>query len=269
MEDLSPQAVAEARAGLGVPPERIPRSVAIIMDGNGRWARARGLSRVAGHQEGAKVVRKIVTEAARLGLESLTLYSFSIENWRRPNDEVNALMHLYAEYLVSQRPNLHRLNIRLRHLGRLDGLSPKLQQQVLDAIELTKDNDRMAVCIAFNYGGRAEIVEAVRRLMANGMRPEDIDEDIFSSHLYTANLPDPDLIIRTAGEMRVSNFLLWQGAYAEFYSTTVYWPDFDSEDIDQALLAYSQRKRRFGSLPPEDDERPTSRQRPSKHSPKR
>ncbi|MDP2949971.1 MAG: polyprenyl diphosphate synthase [Chloroflexota bacterium] len=247
----------------------VPTHVAIIMDGNGRWARQRGLPRMAGHRAGTENIRQVIERFADYGVKYLTLYAFSTENWTRPRLEVQGLMRILSRVIKRETKHFHENGIRLLHLGNLDGLSPKLQREVLDAIELTKDNDRMAVCIAFNYGGRAEIVDAVRRLMADGMRPEDVDEDVFSSHLYTANLPDPDLIIRTAGEMRVSNFLLWQGAYAEFYSTTVYWPDFDSEDIDQALLAYSQRKRRFGGLAPEDDERSASRRRPSQHSPKR
>ena len=224
---------------------------------------------MAGHRAGTENIRQVIERFADYDVKYLTLYAFSTENWNRPRPEVQGLMRILSRVIKRETKHFHENGIRLLHLGRLDDLSPNLQQQVLDAIELTKDNDRMTVCIAFNYGGRAEILDAARRLMTNGLPPNEVNEGVFSSYLYTAAIPDPDLIIRTAGEMRVSNFLLWQGAYAEFYCTDVYWPDFDSEDIDQALLAYSQRKRRFGSLPPEDDERPTSRRRPSKHSPKR
>ena len=174
-------------------------------------------------------------------------------------------MRILGRVIKRETNNFHKEGIRLRHLGRLDGLSPKLQQQVLDAIELTKDNQRMTVCIAFNYGGRAEILDAVRRMMANGVDPpERWTRRSFARYLYTADIPDPDLIIRTAGEMRLSNFLLWQAAYAEFYSTPIYWPDFDAAHIDEALLAYSQRRRRFGGLLPEDEDEPTDRRRPSR-----
>jgi len=247
----------------------VPTHVAIIMDGNGRWARQRGLSRMAGHRAGTENIRQVIERFADCGIKYLTLYAFSTENWNRPRPEVQGLMRILSRVIKRETKHFHENGIRLLHLGRLDGLSPNLQQQVLDAIELTKDNDRMTVCIAFNYGGRAEILDAARRLMTNGLSPDGVDEDVFSSYLYTADIPDPDLIIRTAGEMRVSNFLLWQGAYAEFYSTDVYWPAFDSEVIDQALLAYSQRKRRFGGLLPEDEDLPRDRRSSSKHSRKR
>jgi len=178
-------------------------------------------------------------------------------------------MRILGRVIKRETKHFHENGIRLLHLGHLDGLSPKLQQQVLDAIELTKDNDRMTVCIAFNYGGRAEILDAVRRLMTNGVDPQKLDESSFARYLYTADIPDPDLIIRTAGEMRVSNFLLWQGAYAEFYCTDVYWPAFGSEDIDRALLAFGQRKRRFGGLLPEDENTPSDSLSSSNNSRKR
>jgi len=243
--------------------------VAIIMDGNGRWARQRGLSRMAGHRAGTENIRQVIERFGDYGVKYLTFYAFSTENWNRPRPEVQGLMRILNRVIKRETKHFHENGIRLLHLGRLDGLSAKLQQQVLDAIELTKDNHRMTVCIAFNYGGRAEILDAARRLMADGLSPDEVDEGVFSSYLYTADIPDPDLIIRTAGEMRLSNLLLWQGAYAEFYSTDVYWPDFDSEDIDQALLAYSQRKRRFGGLLPEDEDLPSDRRSSSKDSQKR
>lgn len=242
----------------------IPRHVALIMDGNGRWAAQRGWPRIKGHKEGVRAVQDILDAASDAGIGHLTLYAFSTENWARPKAEVSGLMRILSRVIKRETNNFHKEGIRLRHLGRLDGLSPKLQQEVLDAIELTKDNQRMTVCIAFNYGGRAEILDAVRRLMTNGVDPQGLDEISFSRYLYTADIPDPDLIIRTAGEMRVSNFLLWQGAYAEFYSIPIYWPDFESTHIDEALLAYSQRRRRFGGLLPEDEDEPPDRRRLSR-----
>jgi len=236
---------------------QVPGHVGIIMDGNGRWAARRSLPRLAGHRAGTENLRRVIERFADYGVSYLTLYAFSTENWNRPKREIRGLMTLLRHYLRRETRHLHKNGIRLLHIGRLDALDPKLQQQVLDALELTKDNDRMTVCIAWNYGGRAEILEAVRRVVAQGISPEEIDDALFNNHLYTADIPDPDLIIRTAGEMRLSNFLLWQGAYAEFVSTPVYWPDFDIHDIDDALLAYSQRKRRFGGLQPEDADYPT------------
>jgi undecaprenyl diphosphate synthase len=240
--------------------------VAIIMDGNGRWAHQRGLSRMAGHRAGTENIRQVIERFADYDVKYLTLYAFSTENWNRPRLEVQGLMRILGRVIKRETEHLHENGIRLLHLGRLDDLPPNLQQQVLDAIELTKHNDRMTVCIAFNYGGRAEILDAARRLMTNGLPPNELDEGLFSSYLYTADIPDPDLIIRTAGEMRLSNFLLWQGAYAEFYSTDVYWPDFGSEAIDQALLAYGQRKRRFGGLLAEDEDPLSHKRRASRDS---
>jgi len=236
---------------------QVPRHVAIIMDGNGRWAARRGLPRLAGHRAGTENLRRVIERLADYGVRYLTLYAFSTENWTRPKREVRGLMTILRHYLKRETKRLHNNGIRLLHIGNLDALDPSLQRQVLDAIDLTKDNDRMTLCIAFNYGGRAEIVDAVRRIVAEGVPPNQIDDALFTSYLHTAQLPDPDLIIRTAGEIRLSNFLLWQGAYAEFISTPVYWPDFDVHDIDEALLAYSQRKRRFGGLLPEEVDYPT------------
>jgi len=224
---------------------------------------------MAGHRAGTENIRQVIERFADYGVKYLTLYAFSTENWNRPRPEVQGLMRILSRVIKRETKHFHENGIRLLHLGRLDDLSPNLQQQVLDAIELTKDNDRMTVCIAFNYGGRAEILDAARRLMTNGLSPNEVDEGLFSSYLYTAAIPDPDLIIRTAGEMRLSNFLLWQGAYSEFYSTDVYWPDFDSEEIDRALLDYGQRKRRFGGLLPEDEDLPSDKRGASKDSRKR
>ena len=252
MADISPQAVAAARRGLDVPDERIPRSVAIIMDGNGRWARQRGLMRSAGHVAGAKVVRKIVTEAARLGLDALTLYSFSIENWNRPADEVAMLMHLYAEYLVQERPTVMDHNVRVRHLGRREGLPASVLTELDETVRASSKNTGMYLCLALNYSSRAEITDAVRRIAERAARgelqPGQIDPAAISASLDTAGLPDPDLVIRTSGEMRVSNFLLWQISYSEFFVTDVNWPDFDEGELRNAIRHYAGRNRRFGAL---------------------
>ncbi len=237
-----------------LPLAQVPDHVAIIMDGNGRWARSRGQPRLAGHRAGTENIRRVIQRFADYGVSYLTLYAFSTENWDRPRYEVRGLMALLSRFLKREVAHLHENGIRLLHLGDLDPLSPGLQQQVRDAIELTKLNQRMTLAIAFNYGGRAEIVEAIRSIVAAGIPPEQIDEEVVRAHLSTTGLPDPDLIIRTAGEMRISNFLLWQGAYAEFCFTPVYWPDFDIQHIDDALLVYSQRKRRFGGLLPEEED---------------
>jgi undecaprenyl diphosphate synthase len=222
------------------------------MDGNGRWARSRGLPRMAGHRAGAENIRPIIQRFADYGVQYLTLYAFSTENWDRPNDEVKGLMRLLSRFLKRETNHLHENGIRLIHLGDLSPLKPKLQQEVQDAIALTRDNKKMTLAIAFNYGGRAEIVEAVRRIASARLPEEEITEDLVSAYMTTAGLPDPDLVIRTAGEMRISNFLLWQSAYAEFCSLDVYWPDFGIPQIDESLVAYSRRVRRFGGLTPEE-----------------
>ena len=226
----------------------LPTHVAIIMDGNGRWAQERGLPRRAGHKAGTENIRRIIEFLGDRGVPFLTLYAFSTENWQRPRAEVNTLMRLLGNVIKREIRELHERGARLLHLGSLDRLPARLRQQVLDAVELTKDNRRITVAVAFDYGGRAEIVDAVRRVAAEGLPPERIDEDSFGSYLYTAGLPDPDLIIRTAGEMRLSNFLIWQAAYAEYYSTPIYWPDFGPEEMEKALQAYGQRERRFGGV---------------------
>lgn len=252
MADISPQAVAAARKELQVDDAHIPRSVAIIMDGNGRWATARGLPRSGGHEAGAKIVRRIVTEAARLGLDALTLYSFSVENWNRPADEVNMLMHLYAEYLVNERPTVMAHNVRVRHLGRRDGLPEIVLRELDETVRASSVNTGMYLCLALNYGSRAEITDAVtqiaRRVKKGELDPESIDRDVISRSLDTCGISDPDLVIRTSGEMRVSNFLLWQISYAEFYVTEVYWPDFDEAEFRTAIRHFATRHRRFGGL---------------------
>ncbi len=252
MADISPPAVAAARASLGVPDDRIPRSVAIIMDGNGRWANARGLPRAAGHEAGAKMVRRIVTEAARLGLDALTLYSFSIENWSRPAKEISTLMHLYARYLVSERPTVMAHNVRLRHLGRRDGLPPSVLGELDHSTKESSTNTGMFLCLALNYGSRAEMTDAMRKIAADAaagkLAADQIDEAAISAALDTDGVPDPDLVVRTSGEFRLSNFLLWQVSYAEFYVTDVYWPDFDEAEFRKAIVDYAGRHRRFGGL---------------------
>ncbi|GIW12276.1 MAG: isoprenyl transferase [Dehalococcoidia bacterium] len=244
------QAASEPALTDAAPIHPLPRHVAIIMDGNGRWARARNLPRQAGHRAGTENIRRIIEGFAEHGVEMITLYAFSTENWSRPPEEVDFLLNLIPEVLERETAKLHEKGARLRHLGRLDVLAPDIQRAVRDAIELTKNNTRITVNLAFNYGGRAEIVDAIRALLAEGVPAEAVTEEVVSAHLYTAGAPDPDLIIRTAGEMRLSNFLIWQAAYAEYYSTPVYWPDFGKDDVRAALLAYSRRKRRFGGLDP-------------------
>jgi undecaprenyl diphosphate synthase len=228
--------------------EQAPRHVAVIMDGNGRWAKQRGLSRQAGHRAGTENIRRIIQHFGERGVQVLTLYAFSTENWTRPRREVNALMRLIPRVLQRELKELHRNGVRLVHIGSLEPLDASIRTKVQDAVELTKDNDRMTVALAFNYGGRAEILDAVRRIVADNVAPEAIDEALFARYLQTAHLPDPDLVIRTAGEVRLSNFLLWQSAYAEFYATPALWPDFDEAEIDRALLAYANRVRRFGGV---------------------
>ena len=216
-------------------PRTIPRHVAIIMDGNGRWAKERGLSRQKGHRAGAENIRRVIRGMGERGVEVLTLYAFSTENWTRPRKEVSALIRLIPRFLKSELNELHENGVRLVHIGKLDALDRKIRDKVEEAIELTKNNKRMTVALAFNYGGRAEIVDAVQRIIADGVPAPRIDERLLSSYLYTSPIGDPDLVIRTAGEMRLSNFLLWQSAYAEFYATTSYWPDFDDAEMDAAL----------------------------------
>jgi len=218
------------------------------MDGNGRWARSRGLPRLAGHRAGTENVRRILEGCVEYGIKVLTLYAFSTENWGRPDAEVRGIMRILEKTIDRELPELHKNGVQLRHIGRLEGIPEKLGQKVCEAIELTKHNERIVLNVAFNYGGRTEILDAVRRIVESGVAPDRLDEDVFGQYLYTAGLPDPDLIIRTAGELRISNFLIWQSAYAEYYATPTYWPDFDKEELYRALLEYSGRERRFGLL---------------------
>jgi undecaprenyl diphosphate synthase len=224
----------------------LPAHIAVIMDGNGRWARKRGLPRVAGHRSGINAVREVVEGSAQLGINVLTLYAFSVENWKRPATEVRTLMLLLREYLNREIDNLDRNNIQLRTVGRTDQLEPSVQKELEKAIARTRSNTGMVFVVALNYGGRAEIVDAVNRLLA--ARRESVDEAEFGRHLYTAGLPDPDLLIRTSGELRLSNFLLWQIAYTELYVTETLWPDFSRKDLYEAIIAFQKRERRYGGL---------------------
>jgi len=226
----------------------LPTHVAIVPDGNGRWAEKRGLSRLAGHSAGVKIMRAMIEHLNDYQIKYVTLYGFSTENWGRPEDEISGLFRILEERIGKDVPQLHKKGIKVRHIGRLGELPAWLQKSINSAEELTKNNTGMTLNLAFNYGGHVEILDAVRRIIAEGIPPEKIDEKLFSSYLYTAGLPDVDLLIRTGDELRLSNFLIWQTAYSEYYFTQVLWPDFTKEDIDKALLAYSQRERRFGAL---------------------
>ncbi len=232
----------------------IPTHVAIILDGNGRWAKQRGLPRISGHRAGTENLRRVVDGFARHNVKYLTVYAFSTENWSRPRSEVRGLFGILGQVIDRESAELHRKGVRLRHLGRIDGLSQELQEKVRAAVELTKNNTTMTLSIAFDYGGRAEILEAIRGIIRAGTAPEDITEALLSSYLYTADVPEPDLVVRTAGEMRLSNFLIWQSAYSEYYSTPTLWPDFDEAEIEKALWTYSQRERRFGGLKAEGEQ---------------
>lgn len=226
----------------------VPRHIAIIMDGNGRWAQRRHMPRLMGHRHGTNNIHSIVEACDEMGVRVLTLYAFSTENWGRPEDEVNGLMKIFLEISRRETLALHRKGVHVQQIGSLDRVSPALQKAIRDADELTRNNKGLVLNFAFNYGGRAEIVNAVRAMMAAGLKPEDVTEEALSRHLYTAGLPDPDLVIRTAGEMRLSNFLLWQAAYAEYYSTDKLWPDFTAEDLRAAVAAFAARKRKYGRL---------------------
>ena len=224
------------------------RHLAIIMDGNGRWASRRHLPRIAGHKAGVNALRRVLELSVDEGIEMLSVYAFSTENWGRPRSEVEGLMRLFWETIRSDIEKLHREGVRLRHLGRLQDLSPDIQKAVQDSVDLTSNNTRIGLNVCFNYGGRAELVDAVRQIIADGRDPDMITEELISSYLYTRDLPDPDMVIRTAGEMRVSNFLLWQSAYSEYYATPTLWPDFGRDDLRAALDSYRQRQRRFGRV---------------------
>jgi len=247
-EPLDPQEV------LNLAPQQLPRHIAIIMDGNGRWARRQGWIRVRGHEKGANSVRTIVTHCARLGIEVLTLYSFSSENWKRPRAEVNFLMKLYRHYLIAERQEIMDNNVRLIHIGRREGLPDTVLREMDETISQSAGNTGLKLCLALNYGARTEMVDAVRRIAArvraDQLEVDDIGEDLIGDSLYTAGLPDPDLLIRTADEHRISNFLLWQISYSEIYISDVLWPDFGVEHLNQAIKHFAQRERRYGDVPP-------------------
>lgn len=233
---------------LSIPAERLPRHVAIIMDGNGRWALQRGLPRLAGHKAGTENLRRVIRSTVEFGIPYLTIYAFSTENWGRPPEEVQGLMRILEDVIDRELNELHKEGVQLRHIGRLERLAPRLQEKVLDAVDMTKNNQRLTLNIAFNYGGRDEIIQAVQKIIRDGVPAGDVTDEVIGQYLYTAGVPDPDLIIRTSGELRVSNFLIWQAAYSEWYITPTFWPDFDKEEYRRALETFAQRDRRYGGV---------------------
>jgi undecaprenyl diphosphate synthase len=226
----------------------LPNHVAIIMDGNGRWAKKRHLPRLAGHRAGTENIRRIIELFVDYKIGYLTLYVFSTENWKRPSIEVKGLMRIMDEMIMKEVKKMHENGVKIVHLGKSEGIPEALFSKIEKAAALTKNNTKMTLNIAFNYGGRTEIIDAVKRIVSDGVAVDKIDEALLTSYMYTAGMPDPDMIIRTGGEMRISNFLVWQSAYSEYYKTPALWPDFDKEEVDKALNAYAKRKRRFGGL---------------------
>jgi len=250
-DSLKPASLAEERLLAELDPDRLPQHIAIIMDGNGRWAQRRHMPRVAGHRAGVQSARTVIETCARMHISALTLYAFSMENWRRPKAEIDFLMRLLREYLRKELPVIHRNNIRLVIIGRADQLPAAVRSDIERAMQQTAANTGMTLAVALNYGGRAELVDAFNRILERARSMElagPVDEEIISRHLYTAGLPDPDLLIRTSGEMRVSNFLLWQIAYAEIYVTETLWPDFTRAQLYEALVDFQKRERRYGGL---------------------
>ena len=229
-------------------PASIPAHVAVIMDGNGRWATRQGMSRSDGHRAGTDNIRQITSAFAKRGVKYLTLYAFSTENWHRPTDEVQTLIELIEDAILNEVQSMHEQGVRIRHIGRLERLPESLQDSIRECIELTKDNTGITLSVAFNYGGRTEIIDAIKAIAADGISSDRISEELLRGYLYTDGLPDPDLIVRTAGEMRLSNFLIFQSAYSEYYATQVCWPDFDEAEVAKAIDAYGLRKRRFGKV---------------------
>ena len=227
-------------------PEHVPQHIAIIMDGNGRWARSRGLPRLAGHRAGTENLRRILEACVEFGVKYLTIYAFSTENWGRPQDEVKGLMGIFDEVFERELTELDRQGVQLRHIGRLEGVRKSLQDKVRKGIERTKDNEQLVLNVAFNYGGRDEIVHAVKAIASDGISPDEIDEALISKYLYTSGSPDPDLVIRTSGEQRISNFLIWQAAYAEWVFPDIFWPDFGRDELLAAIQEYGRRERRYG-----------------------
>jgi undecaprenyl diphosphate synthase len=227
--------------------EKLPVHIAIIMDGNGRWAAARHLPRMAGHRAGTENLRRIIRACVDFGIRYLTVYAFSTENWKRPQDEVSGLMQILADSIGKELVELHKEGVRLNHIGRLEHLDPQLREKIVHAVELTRSNNRLVFNIAWNYGGRDEIVYAVQQILKKGLQPEQVTEQTISDNLFTRGIPDPDLVIRTSGEQRISNFLIWQSAYAEWYFTPVLWPDFDKEALREAIIDFGSRNRRYGA----------------------
>ena len=226
----------------------VPTHIAIVMDGNGRWAQKRGLPRIRGHEAGTENIRRITAKAGELGVSYLTLWAFSTDNWNRPNDEVEGILRILAETIPREREELHRRGARIQHIGSMEGLDPHLIEQIRDTIDLTANNEGINLTLAFNYSGRSEILEATRRIIRAGIKPEDVTPELYEQFLYTAGIPDPDLIIRTSGEQRISNFFLWQAAYSEWVFPSIMWPDFDETDLEEAVAAYQLRERRYGGL---------------------
>lgn len=239
---------ADAHVTQPVDRTAVPRHIAFIMDGNGRWARQRGQPRLFGHRAGTQNLRRVLETCGKRGVEVVTIYAFSTENWGRPQDEVTGLFQILSEAIGREAPALHERGVQIRHLGSMEGVPDRLSSRIADAVRLTANNRHLILNVAFNYGSRAEIVEAVRRLVATGIPANEIDEAAISANLYTAGLPDPDLIVRTAGEFRLSNFLLWQAAYAEYYSTPTCWPDFDEAELERAIAAFAARHRKYGGV---------------------
>lgn len=235
--------MAKAKADL---PDKVPEHVAIIMDGNGRWAKQRGLPRLAGHRAGTENLRRIIEACVEFGVKYLTIYAFSTENWGRPEDEVSGLMGIFDEVFERELTELHKQGAKLNHIGRLDEVRESLRKKVINGMELTKDNKRLVLNVAFNYGGRDEVVQAVKNIIKDGIKPDEVNEETIADHLYTAGMPDPDLVIRTSGEQRISNFLIWQAAYAEWVFPETLWPDFGREELLAAIQEFGKRERRYG-----------------------
>jgi undecaprenyl diphosphate synthase len=249
---MSKSSNALAVRSLDVPPEKMPHHIAVIMDGNGRWARQQGLPRIEGHRHGVASVRRITEECARLGIEQLTLYCLSSENWKRPPEELDFLMHLLEQYMIEERTTIMRQNIRVAVIGRREGIPPEALREIDKTVALSGKNTGLRLCLAINYGSRAELADAVRHIAeevrAGRLDPAQVDEQTLDCHLYTAGMPEPDLLIRTAGELRLSNFLLWQISYAEIWVTDLCWPEFDEAQLHQAIRSFAGRDRRFGGL---------------------
>ena len=233
---------------------KVPTHIAIIMDGNGRWATARGLPRIEGHRVGTEALRRVIRACVEFKVQYLTIYAFSTENWARPKDEVNGLMLLLESVVENELDELHHEGVRIQHIGRIEALPAGLRKKVKRAIEVTRENKNLVLNIAWNYGGRDEIICAIQHIIQDGVRPEEVNEEMFSRYLFTSDSPDPELLIRTSGELRLSNFLLWQTAYSEWVVSPVLWPDFDKEDLRQAIIEYGHRNRRFGKVSVKNNE---------------